>query len=244
MKLSTIEYIGAKPRKKKKRKGLLAVLLLALLIGAGVFSVMNLGIGESLAKDVAPSKKLTIEQLESTVLSDDTFANNLAKAGLYRTKKDVSYDPAYYNIEYPMGDLPSNKGICTDVIIRAYREVGVDLQELIHEDMGKSFDSYPNTWGLEKRDSNIDHRRVPNIQHFLTRNGKSLIISENSGDYNYGDIVVWKLSHGEPHIGIVVPSPLENDSMPWIVHNVGNGPKWENRLFDYKITGHFRFKAH
>jgi len=242
MKLSTIEYIGAKPRKKKRKKGLLAVLAIFMIVAGASVGVMKFGVSEIFAIEASQSKRLSIADISALYLTEVSNKNTFVQAALVRTTNDITYDPAYYNIDYPMGDIPSKKGVCSDVIVRTYRDIGIDLQQLVHEDMGKSFESYPQTWGLKQRDHNIDHRRVPNLQHFFSKNGESLTISTSGKDYQYGDIVTWKLSHGAPHIGIVVPSPYEDDSTPWVVHNVGSGPQWENCLFDYKITGHYRYQ--
>ena len=242
MKLSTIEYIGARPRRKKKKKGLVSILCILAIGTVGVVTTVKFGTTQLFAKDATENKRLSPSEVISNKVPGESVQNHFLETAIQRTTQNVSYDPAYYSIDYPMGDIPSKKGVCTDVIIRTYRSIGIDLQQKVHEDMQKNFDSYPKTWGLTSTDTNIDHRRVPNLRHFFGRNGKSLTISNLSTDYQYGDIVTWKLSHGASHIGIVVPSPFENDSSPWIVHNVGAGPKWDNCLFDYEITGHYRYK--
>lgn len=172
----------------------------------------------------------------------DDFAQNLVVAAIERTKENVTYNPNYFSIEYPNGDVPKEYGVCTDVIIRSYRKLGIDLQEKIHEDMKANFHLYPNIWGLKKPDSNIDHRRVPNLQVYFSRHGKELPITDRAENYKPGDIVTWYLNGTSiPHIGIVTNKYI-ND-VPMIVHNIGAGPKLENILFDYKITGHYRYKG-
>jgi len=133
--------------------------------------------------------------------------------------------------------VPADTGVCTDEIIRAYRAVDIDLQKEVHEDMAAHFDLYPNKrkWLLNHPDSNIDHRRVPNLMVFFERKGESLPISARAEDYAPGDLVTWDLGRGVPHIGIVV------DQGHMIVHNIGEGPKMENVLFRWKITGHYRY---
>ena len=175
--------------------------------------------------------------------SQADFADNLVKAAYSRLQADVTYDGSYVSIAYPNGDVPQNIGVCTDVVIRCYRKVGVDLQQLVHEDMTTSFSEYPSRriWGLQSTDTNIDHRRVPNLQTFFTRHGKKLPVTQNSNDYKPGDIVTWNLARNLPHIGIVVDKKSTRTGNPLIIHNVGNGPEMEDCLFDYQITGHYRY---
>lgn len=171
------------------------------------------------------------------------FTDRLVGAALARTNHTVTYDGAYRSISYPNGDVPSHIGVCTDVVIRSYRGVGVDLQQLVHEDMAAHFDAYPSRriWGLTKPDSNIDHRRVPNLRAFFTRHGQSLPVSSNATDFKPGDIVSWMLPGNLPHIGIVSDRVDADSGRPLIVHNIGQGPKLDDMLFAYPITGHYRF---
>ncbi len=140
-----------------------------------------------------------------------------------------------------MGDVPKNIGVCTDVVIRSYRAVGIDLQKLVHEDMRRDFSAYPPNWGLRKPDSNIDHRRVPNLQTFFTRHGNTLPISEEALDYKLGDLVTWMLPGNLPHIGIVTDKLVQGTNRSLIVHNIGQGPRLEDALFQYELTGHYRY---
>lgn len=171
------------------------------------------------------------------------FNKNLVKAAIDRTKHLVVYDGAYKRIAYPMGDVSPLKGVCTDVIIRTYRKLGIDLQKDVHVHMRKNFSRYPKNWGLKKTDTNIDHRRVPNLQVFFTAKGISLPISKNAADYKPGDLVTWMLPGNLPHIGIVVNKKSADKNRFLIVHNIGLGPKMEDILFDYKITGHYRYNG-
>ena len=153
-----------------------------------------------------------------------------------------NYDPAYVVIPYPMGDVPPEKGVCTDVVIRAFRKTGVDLQRAVHEDMAKNFAAYPKKWNLKKPDSNIDHRRVPNLQTFFTRQGKSLAITDRAGNYQPGDVVAWNLDgKGLTHIGLVSNLWSETTKRYLIIHNIGGGARAEDRIFDWKIIGHYRY---
>ncbi len=173
----------------------------------------------------------------------ESIADRLSTAAMERTKQTVEYDPAYVRIPYPGGDVPAGKGVCTDVVIRSYRALDIDLQKLVHEDMRGHFSKYPKNWGLTKPDSNIDHRRVPNLTVFFTRKGKKLPVTKNPTDYKPGDLVTWKIPGNLDHIGIVVKKRSTDGKRHMIVHNIGAGPKCEDILFVYEITGHFRYEG-
>jgi uncharacterized protein len=165
----------------------------------------------------------------------------LSDAALELTTHQVEYDPSYFTIAYPLGDVPGNKGVCTDVIIRAYRKLGKDLQQEVHEDMKAHFDLYPKNWGLARTDTNIDHRRVPNLMQFFLRKGTSKPVTQNASDYLPGDIVCWNLGGAIKHIGIVVDRKSEDGKRSLIVHNIGAGQVLADCLFQYKIIGHYRY---
>ena len=152
----------------------------------------------------------------------------------------LRYDGRYQKIPYPGGDVPVDRGVCTDVLIRAYRRLGVDLQLLVHQDMIKAWDSYPHSWNNKKPDSNIDHRRVPNLVVFFKRHGQTLLVSKEFNVYLPGDIVTWRLASGVPHIG-VVSGQYSKSGVPLVIHNIGWGTLQEDRLFDFEITGHYRY---
>ncbi len=175
------------------------------------------------------------------VCQAEPIDRQLVTAAMERTSHSVRYDGSYSSIPYPMGDVPDNIGVCTDVVIRSYRSLGIDLQQLVHEDMLSNFDQYPTIWGLSRPDANIDHRRVPNLQRYLERQGAALPISSSGEDYRPGDLVTWMLPGNLPHIGIVSDRVTDKSNRPLIVHNIGLGPKLEDMLFEYKITGHYRF---
>lgn len=170
------------------------------------------------------------------------FLHALSDAALERTTHAVRYDSAYVRISYPGGDVPADTGVCTDEVIRSYRAMGIDLQKLVHEDMDAHFAAYPNhsRWQLQHTDTNIDHRRVPNLMVFFGRNGESLPLRESETDYAPGDIVTWDLGGGVGHIGIVVGRKTPSGRY-MVVHNIGQGPKAEDVLFAWKITGHYRY---
>ena len=178
----------------------------------------------------------------SSVFGQADFYNRLADSALVLTKQRVKYDPAYFKIDYPNGDVPSDKGVCTDVVIRAYRKMGIDLQKEVHEDMKANFSKYPKNWGLKSTDRNIDHRRVPNLMTFFSRHGEVKNMSKDPNDYLPGDIVCWSLSGGLTHIGIVSNKKAFWGNRYLIVHNIGAGQVLEDCLFDYKIIGHYRYK--
>lgn len=168
------------------------------------------------------------------VRADSAFARTVADAARAQTKKRVVYDGRYVKLAYPGGDVPAGTGVCTDVVIRAFRAAGVDLQKDVHEDMAKSFAVYPKKWGRRAPDPNIDHRRVPNLMTFFSRRGASRPVTNDVKDYAPGDLVAWDLGGGVTHIGVVADGGK-------IVHNIGAGPKLEDVLFDWRIIGHYRW---
>ena len=181
----------------------------------------------------------------SPLLAQDShqeFTRKLVAAALDRPNHSVRYDPAYVGIAYPGGDVPENTGVCTDEIIRIYRVLGIDLQKEVHEDMVRNFSAYSHKWGrVTHTDTNIDHRRVPNLMVFFSRHGELLSVTLHADDYAPGDLVTWELSNGAPHIGILVHTKSALTDRYLIVHNIGEGPKMEDVLFDWKITGHYRY---
>ncbi len=189
---------------------------------------------------------LSILIFSCRIFAQDNFYDKLIASALAQTKKEVVYDAAYCQIKYPGGDVPEGKGVCTDVVIRSYRGIGIDLQKEVHEDMAKNFSLYPKYWKLKKPDTNIDHRRVPNLMVYFKRKGAALAISDKAEDYKPGDLVCWNLQNkktdgGITHIGIVTNIKGEGGRYK-IVHNIGGGNKLEDMLFDYTIIGHYRFK--
>jgi uncharacterized protein YijF (DUF1287 family) len=185
---------------------------------------------------------LASAQAQTPVLRQQ-FTERLVAAAIERTRHPVRYASDYVRIPYPNGDVPPDTGVCTDEIIRFYRAVGVDLQKEVHEDMVRNFSAYPNRkrWRLDHPDSNIDHRRVPNLMVFFQRKGETLPVTNRAADYTPGDLVTWDLGGGVPHIGIVVDRKARWSNHYMIVHNIGAGPKMEDVLFNWKITGHYRY---
>lgn len=173
--------------------------------------------------------------------AQSNFYSRLADSASTLTAQKVTYDLSYYSIAYPNGDIPVDRGVCTEVIIRAYRKLNIDLQQLVHEDMRNHFSQYPRAWRMNGPDKNIDHRRVPNLMTFFKRSGTSLPVSENAIDYKPGDIICWSLSRGMKHIGLVVKQKSADKKRHLIVHNIGDGQVLEDCLFNYPIIGHYRY---
>jgi hypothetical protein len=183
------------------------------------------------------------EAVENEAAGPD-LTMGLIHAAIERTEHKVDYLADYVSIPYPNGDVPDSTGVCTDVVIRSYRQIGIDLQALVHLDMTAEFDKYPKAWGLDKPDSNIDHRRVPNLRVFFSRHGKSKKRSTNPADYQPGDVVTWDVGRNGKyvdHIGIVVNVLSDDQQRLHVVHNIGPGPKMEDVLFRWPITGHYRY---
>lgn len=171
----------------------------------------------------------------------DGYAKRLSDAALLLTQQEVVYDPAYYSIDYPNGDVPAGHGVCSDVVIRAFRMLGIDLQKEIHEDMLAYFHLYPKTWGLSRPDRNIDHRRVPNLMTYFKRHGEEKGITDDPGDYIPGDLVCWNLGGAITHIGIVVDRRSQDGKRYQVVHNIGAGQVLADCLFDFRIIGHYTY---
>lgn len=186
----------------------------------------------------------SVAAVADTIIEEksDAFFDKLVAAAIERTTHNITYDPGYYKLEYPGGDVPPDIGVCTDVVVRSYRMLGIDLQVEIHEDKKKSPRSYPKKWRGRRPDKNIDHRRVLNQMVYFKRQGAELPISQNAEDYQPGDIVAWNLGGSITHIGIATDKKSYDGKRFKLVHNIGAGPKLEDCLFDWKIIGHYRFK--
>lgn len=167
--------------------------------------------------------------------------DTIARAARSQVGVTLSYDPAYSRIRYPGGDVPLERGVCTDVVVRAFRAAGIDLQARVHEDMRANFRAYPRQWGLARPDPNIDHRRVPNLQRFFSRQRRALPVSASGADYRAGDVVSWKLPNGLDHIGVVSRLRSDDGERPRVVHNIGQGAREEDVLFAWPQTGHYRW---
>ena len=179
-----------------------------------------------------------VSEIQST--NSEILSSSIASEARSQIGKTTSYDPSYVGLSYPGGDVPLEKGVCTDVVVRALRgAVGLDLQKLVHEDMKIEFSAYPNIWGLKKPDPNIDHRRVPNLKTYFNRRGFSLPVTQRADDYMAGDLVTCTVGRNLAHI-MVVSDKKTSDGVPFVIHNIGSGTKEEDRLFEFPITGHYR----
>lgn len=187
---------------------------------------------------------LTLGLMLTSTAAPQASSNQLiiAKAALAQVGITTQYDPAYTRLAYPGGDVPRERGVCADVIIRAFRAAGLDLQVLVHDDMQKNFAAYPRTWKLKKPDANIDHRRVLNLETFFSRAGKAAAITDKPADYLPGDVVSWRLANGLPHIGLISTTTTRT-GRPLVIHNIGAGVQLEDVLFSFKISGHYRYFA-
>jgi uncharacterized protein YijF (DUF1287 family) len=183
-------------------------------------------------------KRLLVLALAAAAYATPPERATLAKSALVQVGVTRSYDPSYTRLRYPGGDVPMETGVCADVIVRAFRAIGVDLQVAVHEDMRRNFGRYPNRWQLTRADANIDHRRVPNLMTFFSRTGKAVAIS---AAYEPGDVVAWRLSNGLHHIGIVSNVKNARRDEYLVVHNIGSGAQNEDVLRAFEIIGHYRW---
>ena len=205
-----------------------------MLVAAIIFNVTACHQGARTARRITETHRTT--PIKSPVV------RQVVEAAIEQTQVTLYYDPAYVGLDYPGGDVPLERGVCSDVIVRAFRQGGVDLQKEVHEDMNRNFSAYPKKWGLTKTDANIDHRRVANLMTYFERKKKALPISTTAQDYLPGDVVAWELSDGGLlHIGIVTNILSEATTGYQIVHNIGAGARIEDALFSWKIIGHYRY---
>ncbi len=173
----------------------------------------------------------------------DIAASPIVAAARGQIGKTIIYDPSYVGLKYPGGDVPIEKGVCTDVIVRAFRDaLDMDLQKLVHQDMRIAFSKYPKIWGLKRPDRNIDHRRVPNLQRYFQRKGFSLAVTRQMRDYLPGDVVTCMVPPNRPHI-MIVSDRRTPAGLPLVIHNIGGGTQEENQLFEFPLTGHYRINS-
>lgn len=209
------------------------VLFLILILTAGCAAIQSASKPVHLSeKEIAVAQKLP---------ADATPLDKALSGIIEQTTKTRLYDPSYVKLEYPNGDVPEDRGVCADVVVRAFRKADIDLQKELHEDMKANFSKYPRNWGASKPDKNIDHRRVPNLMTWFDRRKKSLPATGRAADYQPGDIVAWELDSGRYHIGVVSKIKVENADRYAVVHNIGIGARLEDVLFQWKIIGHYRY---
>ena len=206
-----------------------------------VFIVFLAGVG-ACQTTTAPRARVPDNPSPAPQLRLAPTVEKVVNAAHAQTEVTRSYDPAYVTLPYPNGDVPRASGVCTDVVVRAFRDgAGVDLQKEVHEDMARNFSLYPKKWGLKKPDANIDHRRVPNLMKLFARRDKALPVTDKPADYAPGDIVAWDLGGGLLHIGLVSSEWAADTGRYKIVHNIGAGANVEDRLFEWAIIGHYRY---
>lgn len=205
----------------------------------GIVSVAIFAAGSSTACQASPLQEPRPAPPTRKII--DSPLRRMLDNARKQTTQTRFYDPAYVSLAYPNGDVPIERGVCTDVVIRALRATGTDLQRNVHEDMRQNFGAYPRKWGLKRPDRNIDHRRVPNLQTYFKRHGKSLPVTANAADYRPGDIVSWKLPNGLDHIGVVSDATVPGQARNAVIHNIGRGTEQEDVLLAWKITGHYRY---
>jgi len=247
--LDTIEYIGPRPKKAPKRPNFLGGWVVLLIAAAAVYYLGKPYFSYVQAQQSVPTSERA-DALIAELQPSAKIGERLAAAALQRTQAKVSYDNSYYAIDYPNGDVPADKGCAEDLVVRSYRALGIDLQQRVHEDMRDHFAEYPQIFKRSAADRSIDHRLTPNLQRFFRRVGAERLVTSDEGrelpsreaaDYLPGDVVAWRLADGRPHVGIVVPGPGDRREEMWVAHNIGDGPVWENCLFDFKVIGHYRY---
>jgi len=237
---NAIEYIGPRPQKPKKTNFFGGWVIVVIAVCAATFFVNPL-ISSLLAAQNGPSQAQS-ELIVSSLESSSSLSDQLAAEALKYANRTIEYDASYYKISFPNGDIPRSKGMSADLVVRCFRGIGIDFQELLHEDMKLNFRLYPQLWDATAPDKNIDHRRVPNLMRFLARHALILDGDRKAESYQPGDVVVWALANAELHIGIVVPGPSSNAKTPWVIHHPSyDVVKWENSLFEHQIIGHFRY---
>jgi uncharacterized protein YijF (DUF1287 family) len=205
-----------------------------------LFSIFSCKEETKLTEVISLNQKEIVQDIN--IKNPNSFAEKLSNAAISIIDDKVVYTPSYVSIKYPNGDVPPKTGVCTDVIIRAYRKLNIDLQKEVHEDMISNFSKYPKTWGLTKTDTNIDHRRVPNLEVFFERKGEKLKVTQNASEYKTGELVTWMINGKLPHIGIVTHLKSTDGKRNLIVHNVGGGQVLQDCLFSYEIVGHYRYR--
>jgi len=213
------------------KRQFLYCLLIALVLDAGCHQSHRYRVGE-------PTPPSTLKPLPANASPQ---LQQVVESAIEQTSLTTGYDPSYVKIDYPNGDVPLDRGVCSEVIVRAFRKGGIDLQKEVHEDMVAARSAYPMKWGTSGPDANIDHRRVLNLRTYFERQGKSLPVTTDANDYLPGDVVIWDLGSGLDHIGIVVNMWADKEKRYLIVHNVGAGARLEDVLFAWKITGHYRY---
>lgn len=215
---------------------IIGAVMFASICLASLLACSHVGAGAESAK----ARAAAAQNLTRQPVSDTQQIKQVVDSAIEQIGQTFEYDSSYEKLGYPNGDVPVERGVCADVIVRGFRKAGVDLQKEIHEDMSRHFDAYPKKWGATKPDSNIDHRRVANLMTFFERHGKSVPITNAPSDYVPGDVVAWELDSKLLHIGVVTDARLTGMRNYLIVHNIGAGARIEDVLMSWKIIGHYR----
>jgi uncharacterized protein YijF (DUF1287 family) len=221
-------------RSRRRISRLFAVGVLAATLAACQQAASTQSEGQPEKKPATAAATRAAPDLHPTI-------KRVIEAAIEQTRYTLRYDPSYARIGYPGGDVPLDRGVCSDVIVRAFRKAGVDLQKEVHEDMRRNFSAYPNRWGLARPDTNIDHRRVPNLMTYFKRKEKSLPVTTDAKDYLPGDVVAWDLGGGILHIGLVTDRLSDSSGNYTIIHNIGAGARLEDVLLSWRIIGHYRY---
>lgn len=234
------------PNRHDGRATVLSVFALAVVCALVAFAVLRSDAWQHFARARFPhtshSRSASVDKPPTPPGDRSAPALRLVDAAIDQIGVTVEYDPAYVVLKFPNGDVPARTGVCSDVVVRAFRKLDIDLQKELNADMRRNFAAYPRKWGLAKPDANIDHRRIPNLMTYFARQGKSLATSTQSSDYKPGDVVAWDLGGGMTHIGIVSDTVSTTDANRLqIVHNIGAGTQLEDRLFAWRIIGHYRY---
>jgi len=215
------------------------IAIIALVFWAGVAGC-SISAEKSASANTPGAPGTPTQSVQRRPISDNPEIKKVVDSAIEQTHQTVQYDPSYTKLKYPNGDVPIERGVCADVIVRAFRSAGIDLQKEVHEDMSLHFAAYPAKWGARKPDSNIDHRRVPNLMTLFERRAKSIPITKNSSDYLPGDVVAWELDNKLLHIGLVSDVIANGNPNYLMVHNIGAGARIEDVLMAWKIIGHYR----
>lgn len=227
-----------------KIRPIITVLVVATLTGGAVWARHNAQFQHTARSLFSQTQGAVSGKLAPPKIVEvaDPFAQKVVEGAIARTSRTLVYDPAYVGMAYPNGDVPDYSGVCTDVVVRSFRQAGVDLQQEIHEDMKANFGVYPQNWGLSGPDSNIDHRRVPNLMTYFERHDAAQVVSRDPENYQPGDVVAWRLGDGQLHMGVVINEKSPDGRRFLIVHNIAQGTEKADILFAWKIIGHYRYK--
>ncbi|WP_018970936.1 DUF1287 domain-containing protein [Rubritalea marina] len=236
-----IEYIGPAPQ-KKKRKPVIGGWVILLMTGLFVSYFAWPTFADYVKTQQVDASVDEANRIASELRASEQLGDRIAAAALEHSLQQHIYDSGYYQIDFPAGDIPQEREGEADLLVRSFRSVGVDLQERVHQDMDNAFRSYPQLWGMRKPDSNIDHRRIPNLQRYFERIEVQMSVERDAVLYENGDVVIWRKPDGSLISGIVVPGPGARSAEKWVVSNRGFGSQWIDSLLDYDVVGHYKYQ--